>query len=292
MTRYLQCLLLLTLPIAPLRAEEVFLKNGRIIKGKIVTESDDEVILDIGTGTKATLKKSDIERIEWGYDREALEELKPANAQEYIEHGSRLVQSEEEGVRNIGIQLLHLASRLEKDLYVPALIELAKYEEMQKRGDPVRYYKRILTYQPGNPDAKKKLEQWLEANPEKPTNTAEIRQMLLQGLKDMMAGNWDAAYESFNRIPGLPAGEPIPLSIDMVRSKTRNAARASRAKDSPFLSEDQIRKFRIYMLHLEATHYNPFDPPGEKLPNLGKMTWEDDVMYDRTIFKRGGFVRP
>jgi len=292
MTRNLHYMLILILPFMPVRSEEIFLKNGRIMKGKIVTESDAEIVLDIGTGTKATLKKSDIERIEWGYDREALEELMPADAQEYMEHGSRLVQSEDEGVKKIGLQLLHLASRLDKELYVPALIELAKYEEMQKRGDPVRYYKRILMYQPGNPDAKKKLEQWLDANPEKPTNTAEIRQMLLQGLRDMMAGNWDASYESFNRIPGLPGGEPIPLNLDMIRSKTRNAARASRKKDSPFLSEDQIRKFRIYMLHLEATHYNPFDPPGEKLPKLGKMTWENDVKYDRTVFKRGWFVKP
>ncbi len=291
MIRNLHCVLIMTLPLAPLRAEEVFLKNGRIMKGKIITESDDEVVLDVGTG-KAPIKRSDIERIEWGYDREALEELKPANAKEYMEHGSRLVQSEDEGVKKIGLRLLHLSSRLDKELYIPALLVLAKYEGMQKRGDPVRYYKRILMYQPGNGDARKKLDQWLEANPEKPTNTAEIRQTLLQGLKDMMAGNWDPAYEAFNRIPGLPAGEPIPLHISMLRSKTRNAARARLGKDRPFLSEEQLRKFRIYMLHLEATHYNPFDPPGEKLPKLGKMTWEGDVEYDRTVFKRGRFVRP
>jgi hypothetical protein len=58
-------LALLALIPLPLAADKIHLKDGRIIEGTIVSESDTEVKIDIGKkGAKITFKKSEVERID------------------------------------------------------------------------------------------------------------------------------------------------------------------------------------------------------------------------------------
>lgn len=270
--------------------EKVYLKTGKVLNGTIIEETAGAITIADKNNIKATLSREDIKNIDFGYDRQSVEQLDPGRPENYYRQAMVLLTKEDEKIAGIGIHLLHVAIKLDPDrYYILGNLRLAKFEEKRKRGVPVKYYRKVIQADPKHEEAREFLEDWHKKHDIVPVNTPQARRLLAKVITLVLELKYPEAYENLQAIEDVPPGDPMPIPLDRFRIRVYNAVRAGR-KDT-FLSEAEERNLRIYLLHLKAASDNPFDPPGKKLPRLGERIF--DLNYDttKTRFRFGKFVK-
>ncbi len=144
----------------PARADRLKLKDGRTVEGRIVSEDDKEVKLELAQGSALIFprehiveiirEKSSVERLE-----EKLRALRPARPSDYLETGKWCLSPEIKR-DDLGIRLLSTAMALDPGLTVPARLALGDWYLNQKR-DRVRaaqQFVRALAADPRNPECR------------------------------------------------------------------------------------------------------------------------------------------
>lgn len=272
-------------------AEIIYLVNGSRLKGRII-EEDNALIVVEARGKQATIPRDRIARIEYGYDRRALEQLRPSRPRAYLEQGVAMLWSNDARVSAMGERLIHIAIKLDpRSFYVEGNMILARWAETRKDRNPAKYYRRILQARPGNKEARKRLDDWFARHPEIARTERDARKNLAGMIDAIIDGaDYKTAIDLLSRARGAACLSLLPMGVAELTGRLKKGTHPKAG--SPLFTEEDVRKLRILRMRLASMGDDPLVFPGPRLPQLGEWVFEPSIDYTRTLFRNGRFVRP
>ncbi|MDQ7778347.1 MAG: hypothetical protein RDV41_01400 [Planctomycetota bacterium] len=213
-------------------ADTIELKDGRILEGKIVKETDTTVEIQLKLG-KMTFKKDEIKRIEKKKDvrdtfENELEKLHPSNPAAYLKLGKEYIGKKDFVTE--AILLLEIASILSKDLYAEANELIGDTCTSLGSGDEaVDYYLRALSARSTDSSLRKKL----DAARGTDTDKNQLTSSLIQGLEKYLQGLTADAAVLISKGKQAPGAGSAKQYLGMTLDALIRSMRAIKTPTSP-----------------------------------------------------------
>ncbi|MBI3271730.1 MAG: hypothetical protein HYZ53_22255 [Planctomycetes bacterium] len=190
-------LLLLLLPwAAPARADQLKLRDGRTIDGRIVREDADALKVELIRGAVLIARTDVVEIVRQkgvvDFLEEKLLELSPAQPRKYLDSGKWCVEVAK--YEEMGQRLIQLSMALDPRCYAEGSLYLGDMAVRRKeRRAAAEYFASALLAEPGNPQAQARYEQMKDA-------VREIRQgadeRLVAGMEALRKGSFEEAAQA------------------------------------------------------------------------------------------------